>query len=160
MENPDELNQMASFLQYIEEQLKQFDMQHNAIEQGINDLMSTMMTIENMENEPAGSDGNLQVVLPIGDGGFIRTAMKKPASYLVSIGARYLLESNQEASTKILESQKEKMVGTLGIIEQRMKQLAEQAEKVRPELEQRMQAERSGLPGKAPGPMKTNKGRL
>jgi prefoldin alpha subunit len=143
MEN-DELQQMAAFMQYAEDNLKQLEMQHQVVGQGITDLATTMVTIENMDKEQPDGEGNLSAVLPIGDSGFIRTAIKKPDGYLISIGARYFIEANREASIKVLESQKEKMIATLGAIEQRMKQLSEQAEKIRPVLEQQMQAMKSG----------------
>jgi prefoldin alpha subunit len=152
----DELQQMAAFMQFAEEQLKQLEMQHQVIGQGINDLAETMVTIENLDKEQPDGDGNLSTVLPIGDSGFIRTAIKKPDGYLIPIGARYFIEANREASIKVLESQKEKMLATLAAIEQRIKQLNEQAEKIRPVLEQQVQAMRSG--GAAPDqpPKKTN----
>jgi prefoldin alpha subunit len=119
-------------------------MQHQVIGQGINDLAETMITIENLDKEQPNGEGNMNVVLPIGDSGFIRTAIKKPGGYLIPIGARYFIEANREASIKVLDSQKEKMLATLGAIEQRIKQLNEQAEKIRPVLEQQVQAMKSG----------------
>jgi prefoldin alpha subunit len=155
MEN-DELQQMAAFMQYAEENLKQMEMQHQVVGQGINDLAATMITIENMDKEQPDGAGNLNVVLPVGDSGFIRTVIKKPAGYLVPVGARYFVEANRESSIKILESQKEKMLATLGAIEQRMKQLTDQAEKIRPVLEQQMQAMKSGGDSAAQSPRKIN----
>jgi prefoldin alpha subunit len=157
MEN-DELQQMAAFMQFAEENLKQMEMQHQVIGQGIQDLTATMVTIENMDKEQADATGNLNAVIPVGDSGFIRTVMKKPAGYLVPVGARYFIEANREASIKVLESQKEKMLATLGAIEQRMKQLSDQAEKIRPVLEQQMQSMKSdgGTPGRPPTKINTD----
>ncbi|NMC04993.1 MAG: prefoldin subunit alpha [Candidatus Lokiarchaeota archaeon] len=138
-----ELQEMAAFMQFAEEQLKQLEMQHQVIAQGIEDLSTTMVTIENMDKEAADGDGNLHAVIPIGDSGFIRTSMKKPAGYLVPVGARYFIEAGKDASMKVLEAQREKMQATLGAIQQRMKQLTEQAEKVRPVLEQQVQSMRA-----------------
>ncbi len=156
MEN-NELQQMAAFMEYADEQLKQLEMQHQVIGQGINALAETAITIENLDKEQPNGEGNLNVVLPVGDSGFIRTNIKKPGGYLVSIGARYFIEANREASIKVLESQKEKMITTLGAIEQRIKQLSEQVEKIRPVLEQQMQDMKSG---EAAPPMKIDTTKL
>ncbi len=154
MEN-DELQQMAAFMEYAQENLKQLEMQHQVIGQGIDDITSTMVTIENMDKEQPDGEGRLNTVLPIGDSGFIRTAIKKPAGYLISVGARYFIESNRESSIKLLESQKERMLATLGAIEERMKKISEQAEKIRPVLEQQMQAMKSGIAAPSQPPKKT-----
>jgi len=153
-----ELQQMAAFMQFAEEQIKQLEMQHQVIGQGIEDLTTTMVTIENMDKEGANGDGNLDAVIPIGDSGFIRTTMKKPAGYIVPVGARYFIESDKDSSMKVLESQKEKMIGTLAAIEQRMKQLSEQAEKIRPVLEQQVQSMKPGddMPSRPSRKNKTN----
>jgi prefoldin alpha subunit len=153
-----ELQQMAAFMQFAEEQIKQLEMQHQVIGQGIEDLTTTMVTIENMDKEGANDDGNLDAVIPIGDSGFIRTTMKKPAGYIVPVGARYFIESDKDSSMKVLESQKEKMIGTLAAIEQRMKQLSEQAEKIRPVLEQQVQSMKPGddMPSRPSRKNKTN----
>nr|MDO8112305.1 prefoldin subunit alpha [Candidatus Sigynarchaeota archaeon] len=144
----DETQQMAYFMQYAEEQLKELEMQHQVIEQGIQDITGTMITIENLDKEQADKSGTMNVILPVGAaGGFIRTTIQKPKMYIVSIGARYFMEADYSASAKILQSQKDKMTSTIGIIEQRMKQLTEQAEKIRPVLEQRLQAMKSGGEG-------------
>lgn len=155
MEN-NEFQQMAAFLQYAEDNLKQLELQHQVIGQGINDLAATMLTIENMDKEQPDGEGRLNAVLPIGDSGFVRTSIKKPPGYLISIGARYFIEGNRESSIQLLESQKEKMVATLGAIEDRMKKLSEQAEKVRPVLEQQVQSMRSGEGAQLPKKINTD----
>nr|MDO8086238.1 prefoldin subunit alpha [Candidatus Sigynarchaeum springense] len=140
----DELQQMAAFIEFAQDQLKQLDMQHQVIGHDIDDLAATMVTIENLDKEQSDSDGNLNTVLPIGDSGFIRTVIKKPTGYIISIGARYFIEANREYSIKLLESQKERMLATLGAIEERIKKISEQVEKVRPVLEQQVQTMKSG----------------
>jgi len=142
MEN-DDTQQMAYFLQFAQDQLKELDVQRQVVEQGIQDISSTMFTIEKLDKEPADENGTLNAIIPVGAGGFIRTSMQKPAFYTISIGAKYFMETDYETGTKILGAQKEKMVSTLGIIDQRMKQLAEQSEKIRSTLEQRIQAIKS-----------------
>nr|MDO8118984.1 prefoldin subunit alpha [Candidatus Sigynarchaeota archaeon] len=144
MMESDELQQMAAFIEFAQDQLKQLDMQHQVIGHDIDDLAATMVTIENLDKEQSDSDGNLNTVLPIGDSGFIRTVIKKPTGYIISIGARYFIEANREYSIKLLESQKERMLATLGAIEERIKKISEQVEKVRPVLEQQVQTMKSG----------------
>lgn len=147
MENQDEAQQMAYFLQFAEEQMKELEVQRQVVEQGIQDITGTMYTIEKLDKETGDENGIMNVVLPVGAGGFIRTSMQKPATYTISIGAKYFMEVDYDAGTKILGAQKEKMVSTLGIIEDRMKQLSQQSEKIRPLLEQKMQALKSGEGG-------------
>ncbi|MEX2680863.1 MAG: prefoldin subunit alpha [Candidatus Sigynarchaeota archaeon] len=154
MEN-NELQQMAAFIEFAQDQLKQLELQHQVIGQAIDDIAATMVTIENLDKEQPDSNGNLNTVLPIGDNAFIRTAIKKPAGYLISIGARYFIEASRESSIKILESQKERMLGTLGAIEERMKKISEQVEKVRPVIEQQVQAMKSSGAAPAQTPKKS-----
>nr|MDO8117451.1 hypothetical protein [Candidatus Sigynarchaeota archaeon] len=76
---------------------------------------------------------------------------------MISIGARYHAELDFEASNKILNEQKEKMESTIKIIDSRVQQLAEQAEKVRPVLEQQLDAyQKRGTPGQGMPPSKIN----
>jgi prefoldin alpha subunit len=144
MENQDDAQQMAYFLQFAEEQMKDLEVQRQVVEQGIQDITGTMYTIEKLDKEAGDDNGMMNAILPVGVGGFIRTAMQKPATYMISIGAKYFMETDYEAGNKILGAQKEKMVSTLGIIDQRLKQLSQQSEKIRPILEQKMQTLRSG----------------
>ncbi|HME53065.1 MAG TPA: prefoldin subunit alpha [Candidatus Lokiarchaeia archaeon] len=158
MENQDDAQQMAYFLQFAEEQLKELEMQRQVVEQGTQDITGTMYTIEKLDKEAGDENGILNTILPVGAGGFIRTSIQKPAAYMISIGAKYFMETDYEAGTKILEAQKEKMTTTLGIIEQRMKQLSQQAEQIRPRLEQKMQALRSGEDASTGAPSSSDQG--
>jgi prefoldin alpha subunit len=134
----EESQQMASFLQAVDEQLKELDMQRQVVDQGSRDIAASIATLEKLENEPANDEGEISTIMPVGSAAFIRTAIKKPSSYIVSIGARYYVEQDFEACKQILNSQQEKMTKTRELIEQRIKMLVEQAEKVRPALEQRI----------------------
>jgi len=149
----EESQQMASFLQAVDEQLKELEMQRQVVDQGARDIATSISTLEKLESEPANDDGELSTIMPVGAAAFIRTAIKKPASYIVSIGARYYLEQDFASCKQILDTQQDKMSKTKELIEQRMKMLVEQADKVRPALEQRMSG---GAPeaaqGSAPAP--------
>ncbi len=141
MEQQDEMQQMAYFLQVAEEQIKTLDAQQQVMEQGIQDITTTLVTIEGLEKaDPDPATGTVNTMLPIGASSFVRTSITKPKKYTISIGARYYVELDFEASKNWLTGQKEKMESTSNEIATRIQQLVEQAEKIRPVLEQRLSA--------------------
>jgi prefoldin alpha subunit len=157
-EMDEESQQMASFLQAVDEQLKELEMQRQVVDQGSRDILTSISTLEKLDAEPANDAGEIPVVMPIGAAAFIRTDIKKPASYIVSIGARYYLEQDFAACKQVLDAQQEKMTKTKELIEQRIKMLVEQAEKVRPALEQRINGGGSDSSANTPQPSRSRAG--
>ena len=144
MESQQEMQQMAYFLQFAEEQLKELDIQRQVMDNGIQDISSTLYTIEQLEREEPSHEGTVNVLMPIGGGAHLKTTMARPAGVVVPIGARYHVEQDYENGKSVLIKQREKMEKTRAVIEQRIKQLVEQTEKIRPVFDQRMAALEQG----------------
>lgn len=157
MESQQELQQMAYFLQFAEEQLKELELQRQVMDNGIQDIATTLYTIDQIEAQDPRSDGTVETLVPLGSGTHVATVMQKPSSIIVPIGARYFVERAFADGKELLLKQQRKMEETREIIGQRMKQLVEQAEKVRPILNQRMESMEQGA---ARPPSRVNLGDL
>ena len=150
--NRQELQQMAYGLQVLENQLQEMQMQMQVIDQGLQELRATQYTMENLEKQGADDDGTISSLVPVGPSAQIRSTIQKPDKFIVPIGARYYLEQDYQKSMDLLSAQEEKMNETRKLIENRMNQVAEQIERIRPAFERGVQQMQQGGSGGMQGP--------
>lgn len=151
-ERMEQLQQMAQSLEIWESQLEQLEVQKNMMEKGVHDLQITLDAMAELEMLDASSDA----IVPVAPAASVNIQVKKPERYIVGIGAGYSVEQPFDKTKVILDNQKEKIEKTLNAINERMKSLVEQIEKVRPVLEravQQLQQQQQGMQ-QGPGPAK------
>ena len=131
----EELQAMATSMQYIEEEVQELDMQVQLLNNSIQELKATMEMLDGLKD--LGDVDETECIFPVGSGTQLRTTIKKPEKFIVSLGAGYWLEQDIDKSLSLLEMQQEKLEKSKELVEGRVKKLVEQAEQIRPLLESR-----------------------
>lgn len=129
------MQQMARGLQAMENELKNLELQRQIFEQKLQDIQITKVTIENLEK----MEDEQESIIPIGSEAFLRTQIEKPQTLIVNIGARYLIEQGVSECKDLHEKKEEQLKKALNIIDDRMNELIDQSEKIRPVLESMIQ---------------------
>lgn len=100
-------------------QLQQYHEQKTQISLNMQELMSAKATIENMKNAEKGA----QVIIPIGGGTFIKGIIEDPKTVITSVGADIALTKDLDSAEKHIDKQ-------IQFIEEGIKRLDEETEKI------------------------------
>ncbi|MHA1792468.1 MAG: prefoldin subunit alpha [Promethearchaeota archaeon] len=146
----EQLQEMATLLEYYEAQLKELESQRNLIKQELADIEVAMRSINSLSEV---EDEEVETLFSLSARAKVRATIKKPKSFIIGVGARYHVEQDTEKSKKLLQSQQEAMEKTRKVIEDRMQDLITRSNQIRPVLESAIEQMRMQGQGSTAGSM-------
>jgi len=91
--------------QMLDQQIKQLDKQHTAINNQLMELMATKQSLEDMEK----LKDNTEILVPLSSGIYAKAELKDNKNFIVNVGANTALVKDSNSTKKLMESQIEEM---------------------------------------------------
>jgi len=143
----EELQQLSQQLQAVESQLESLQVEAQNLRAQQADIDEAIEAIENLET---GSS----VQVPVGGGAYVRATIDDIDEVIVSIGAEYAAEREQDGAVELLKERKDHIGDRVEEVNEAVARLESQGEELSQEAQQRLQrlqSERAGGMGGAGG---------
>ena len=136
----EELQQLSQQIQAVESQLESLQREAQQLRGEQADIEEAIEAIESLET---GSS----VQVPVGGGAYVRATIEDIDEVIVSIGAEYAAEREQDGAIDLLRERKDNVGDRIEEVNDAVSQLEAQGEELSQEAQQRLQrlqAERAG----------------
>lgn len=139
-EKQQEFQRMVTELRESQQDVESLQNQIEILSSSINEIENTIETVGSMENVELGTE----ILVPIGSGTYITAELKDANRLLSDIGAQLVAERKPEEVVKLLKKEKKDFEESLDRAQNRLKELNEKIEDLRPKVQQLMISAQEG----------------
>ena len=102
MEQKEEkLQKLYMEFQMLDQQIKQLEKQHTALNNQLMELMATNQSLEDMKKTKQGTE----ILIPLSSGIYTKAEIKDSENFIVNIGANIALKKDLSSTKKLIETQ-------------------------------------------------------
>ena len=133
-EEREEFQNELTELREAQRTIERLEAQSEALSNSIEEIKSTMETLEGLEDAETGSE----ILVPIGSGSFVPAEIKKPNKILSNLGSDLVAERSPKEVTKLLKKRKKDYENSKEQAQEKIEELSDRIEELRPKLQSYM----------------------
>jgi prefoldin alpha subunit len=128
----EELRRLSVEIRFLEQTAEALQSRIRMVDAAIADLTYTNMTLEGLEKQSA----NVELLVPIGGGSYIKAKLETPDKVTVGIGAGVSVEKTLQEAKEIIKKRLEDLEKNRTSLQQQLSQIAERINEDREKFEE------------------------